>query len=1617
MKKHVFYVECQLFKIGFDLKNLLILFIKNTNRMKKYYTFFLISFAIFLFGQLNNNGHIPTTQLPYNPSGYTNSTMRQGSSVNNANNPNISSGENAIVYVNFTYDTTGKSVYLVYTTNGTNPSKTNGTVVNCTFSNYLNPDRTFVGTIPSTANTAGTTVKYLFYISNSSLANAWGRIASNTNNWGYQTSWTEGDNAYSYMIPSASSISLGSISGSPFCAGSTISVPYTATGTFNSGNQFTAQLSDASGSFASPISIASVTSTTSGTISLSIPSNAVYGTAYKVRVVSSNPSVTSNESTAFTIHPIQFFANLETLNQTICSGNNITNGNVTGRLYIPGITNSGGQGSGVTVQFGYANTNDFAANTHPSNWPNWTTATYKDDGGTSNNDDRYTINGFGSALSAGTYYYTFRYKVGSCDWVYGGFNSGGGGTWNGSTNVSGTLTVNAIPTAPTASATQVFCGSATVANLTATGTSIQWYSASTGGTPLSSSTALVNGNQYYASQTVSGCESPRTEVTVTINALPSVPSATGTTICSGSTATISATSGAGETIDWYASATGGTALLSGSTSYTSPSLTTTTTYYAEARNTTTGCKSATRTAVMVTVRSIGYATTHTPTSTTTCSPDAITVRGEVYAKFITDTPNSQGAPMVAEFGYGTSTDPNTWANWSTATYIGNGIENSNNDLYEGSISGITTNTYYYGFRFRISSGCTYYYAGIGGSYPSKSMRSIVINSPPTTSNAGSNQTVCGAATLAANTPTVGTGTWSVNKGTTAQFSNVNSPTATFTPNAGAGDYILTWTIASAGCTSSSSKVTITYNVPSATLSTSNSTQTIVLGNAIEDINYTLSNVTSASATGLPPGVTGNLSGSNFTISGTPTTMGIFNYNVMFNTSCGTTITANGSIRVNSNLVTFANIQLPKKDETIPKGSSISVYAHIIAPGTYGTGQSTSPAITAWIGYTTNATDATNGNFTSGSWVWVPAPYNTGYDSSPSYQITKDEYWVSDFGQTTGYQFSENAGDYYFVSRFQIASETGYIYGGSDGSTANISGGIWNGSNFVARKITVQECATNTWNGSSWSQGTPTIYHKAVIAENYSGNSFEACECEVNSNKTLTIGDGKYVKLKFGLVVNTGGNVIVENDANLIQEADYANNTGNITVKREALMKRLDYTYWGSPVTGQNLKSFSPGTLDNRFFVYREIDDYFDGVFAFSKSGDYDGSVMVDAFPLQDKNTYNFEVTRGYAIRAPNNFTTSNAIFNGKFVGVPNNGIKNFVLKCTNDTHGVNFIANPYPSNIDFDKLYADNSTNIYHTASFWTNVYPNTVMQGTNYPSQYLGVDYYNNYAIYNGSGGVGPTSTAPDNLIPNNIIKVGQGFMIKAKPAGANQNLVIKNSIRTNDNNGRFYNAKIANTNEVDRYWLRLSSPLGVNNDILVAYKKGATNDYEIDYDAKMMANPPDAFYSMLNDDKLAIQGRAYPLNINDVVTLGARFYQSGNYKISILQKEGIFANTQEIYIKDKLEGKVVNLQEQDYTFNVSTEGNITDRFEIVYRPEFTMGTDQVIKRDVVVYYDHDYFSVEAVDKITEILMYDTTGKLITRVLPNASKAKINTVQLPKGVYLLNIKMTDKLLTKKVIK
>lgn len=47
----------------------------------------------------------------------------------------------------------------------------------------------------------------------------------------------------------------------------------------------------------------------------------------------------------------------------------------------------------------------------------------------------------------------------------------------------------------------------TVANLTATGTDLKWYTTMSGGNALDPATPLVHGQQYWASQTINGCES------------------------------------------------------------------------------------------------------------------------------------------------------------------------------------------------------------------------------------------------------------------------------------------------------------------------------------------------------------------------------------------------------------------------------------------------------------------------------------------------------------------------------------------------------------------------------------------------------------------------------------------------------------------------------------------------------------------------------------------------------------------------------------------------------------------------------------------------------------------------------------------------------------------------------------------------------------------------------------------------------------------------------------------------------------------------------------------------------------------------------------------------------
>jgi hypothetical protein len=134
-----------------------------------------------------------------------------------------------------------------------------------------------------------------------------------------------------------------------------------------------------------------------------------------------------------------------------------------------------------------------------------------------------------TTVSAGTYYYAFRYSNGTCNWQYGGYNIGGGGTWNGTSNVSGVLTVSGIPTTAAAGPDQTVC-EGTAITLAANSPMVgigQWSiisgfggSVTTPSSPTSTFTGTINTTYTLRWTTSNGtCANTSDDVVITINGI------------------------------------------------------------------------------------------------------------------------------------------------------------------------------------------------------------------------------------------------------------------------------------------------------------------------------------------------------------------------------------------------------------------------------------------------------------------------------------------------------------------------------------------------------------------------------------------------------------------------------------------------------------------------------------------------------------------------------------------------------------------------------------------------------------------------------------------------------------------------------------------------------------------------------------------------------------------------------------------------------------------------------------------------------------------------------------------------------------------------------------------
>ncbi len=478
--------------------------------------------------------------------------------------------------------------------------------------------------------------------------------------------------------------------------------------------------------------------------------------------------------------------------------------------------------------------------------------------------------------------------------------------------------------------------------------------------------------------------------------------------------------------------------------------------------------------------------------------------------------------------------------------------------------------------------------------------------------------------------------------------------------------------------------------------------------------------------------------------------------------------------------------------------------------------------------------------------------------------------------------------------------------------------------------------TTTWS-SSWDNGEPTSTDAIIITGDYTASdNLVGCSLTISNNAVVNIPSEFNVNL-YGAITINSGTLTFENNANLFQNTN-VQNSGNITMNRNSsALKRLDYTLWSSPVSNQNLMSFSPLTNSNRFYSYNTTTNYYNQI-------------------STPSNTI-FDTAKGYLIRMPNNHPITAAIWTGTFTGIPHNGSYTFPLAVGDEAHRFNLVGNPYPSPMNMETFANENANNITGTLYFWRK---------TNNASSPTYCSWTDNTFVNNGEDQV---------YDPNNIIRTGQGFFVEAKE-NAND-VQFNNSQRIDNTSNQFF--KTNNTIERNRIWLNAyNTTSGAFSQTAVGYVTNATNGLD-SHDGKFINDGSIAFYSLVNDTKLVIQGRELPFDSNDIVTLGFTTTVADNYTISIDHLDGFFTTNTPLYLKDNYTGTFHNLNEGAYTF-ASTIGTFDNRFELQFTAQLGTTNPLFNANQFVIYKVNDFIKINSGSILMEsVRIFDVSGREIS--------------------------------------
>lgn len=580
-------------------------------------------------------------------------------------------------------------------------------------------------------------------------------------------------------------------------------------------------------------------------------------------------------------------------------------------------------------------------------------------------------------------------------------------------------------------------------------------------------------------------------------------------------------------------------------------------------------------------------------------------------------------------------------------------------------------------------------------------------------------------------------------------------------------------------------------------------------------------------------------------------------------------------------------------------------------------------------------------------------------------------------------------------------------------------------------VTVTVNDTNVWTGANdiywnnsanWACGTvPTQYTIVSIPSapvnqpTVIGLTGHARSITIASGASLIIDTAGSLQVVNEVNVTTGGSFTVKNNGSLIQD-NAVGNTGNITsIKDSNLLYRLDYTMWSSPVSGQQLLSFSPLTNTTRFYEYKYA---------------YDSSINANAeqYFIVNPATTNFETAKGYLIRMPNGNATpgynagTTAIRHvGTFTGVPNNGTITYPLSTQGQRYTA--IGNPYPSPIGVADFFAANTSVLENDAAIYLWRKKNDYQVSSYAILTLVGLVANTATPFGGGSAPANYTSGGQDQAVyyqgsnTNWRIAQGQGFMVRTATNLTNPVVTFNNLMRkeapASGNQGFFRTGQSA----MSRFWLNIAGANNAFSQTAIAYVEGATTGIDYGYDgAAINSGGLVSFYSIAAERNLGIQARP-EFTASDVVAMGYSASAAGTYTVNIDHKDGIFENGQEIFLKDNVAGTTTPLTSA-YTFTTEA-GTFDNRFEIVYAIQ-ALGTNnpQLTANSVVVYKEGTAININSgTAQINGVRVLDIHGReLYTKTGINATETAVTGLQVQQQVLIVEVDTVKGKVSKKIV-